>query len=211
MKSISKREIILIVAIIFLISGAVYYMYYFEPKKETIEETNMLIEQKQVRVLSMESAIGQIDNIKEQIAVLEEEIGKQTEDIPKGISQPLQLVEITNIMNQKCESLVISFDQGAQTFENYQKNTVKLNFSTDYEKLLQILDEFEELCMTNQISTMSILYTEDVLTYYTAVLEGYYLVVGITVEFYSFYEDENAEPIEKQTFENSAIEYKKSI
>ncbi len=205
---ISKKETIFIVLILFLISAAAYYVYFLTPTLEDIDNLNIAIEQKQFKILSMQTAIDQIDSIKNEIAVLEAELEKQAENIPSGISQPLQLVAITNILNGKSDKLVISFNQSSNDYENYQKNTVDLSFSTTYENLLLILEDFDNLSMTNQVVTMNIQLAEELMTYYTGVLNGNYIIVGISIEFYSFYADENAEPLEKQPFEDSPIEYK---
>ena len=205
---ISKKETILIVAILFVISAAAYYVYFLTPTLEDIDNLSIAIEQKQFKILSMQTAIDQIDNIKNEIAVLEAELEKQAENIPSGVSQPLQLVAVTNILNGKSDNLVISFNQRGNTYDNYQKNIVDLSFSTTYENLLLIFEDFDNLSMMNQIVTMNIQLAEDLLTYYTGVLNGNYIIVGISIEFYSFYADEDAEPLEKQPFEDSPIEYK---
>ena len=205
---ISKKETILIVAILFVISAAAYYVYFLTPTLEDIDNLSIAIEQKQFKILSMQTAIDQIDNIKNEIAVLEAELEKQAENIPSGVSQPLQLVAVTNILNGKSDNLVISFNQSGNTYDNYQKNIVDLSFSTTYENLLLIFEDFDNLSMMNQIVTMNIQLAEDLLTYYTGVLNGNYIIVGISIEFYSFYADEDAEPLEKQPFEDSPIEYK---
>ena len=202
---ISKKEIIWIVAFIFVVTGIVYWAYYLSPAIDEMEQIELSINQKQIKILSMQNAIGQIDTIKNEIAVLEAEIEKQSEDIPKGVSLPLQLVEMTNVFNGKCSDLVISFEQSTATYDDYQKNSAHLSFQTSYEQLLAILNEFEELGMANQIVKMNLAYTSDILSYYTAVLEGYYLVVNTTVEFYSFYAPSDAEPLEKQPFEDSPV------
>ena len=61
---ISKKETILIVAILFVISAAAYYVYFLTPTLEDIDNLSIAIEQKQFKILSMQTAIDQIDNIK---------------------------------------------------------------------------------------------------------------------------------------------------
>lgn len=205
---ISKRETVLIIFIIFAISAAAYYFYYLVPTLETIDKTAQSIEQKQIQVLSMQSQIQQIDSVYAEIQQLEQQIAEDTADIPVGVSQPLQLVEITRILNGKTDYPTISFGQAVNTYETYQVNIADVAFVTTYENLLQILNEFNQLTMINQIVDMSAAYTEDPLTYYTAILDGYYLAVQMSIEFYSFYEPANAEPLGEQPFEDSPIEYK---
>lgn len=205
---ISKRETILIVSIIFLISAAAYYIYFLTPTIEEIDDLAIAIEQKQLKILSMQTAIDQIDNVKNEIAELEAELEKQSENIPRGISQPIQLVSVSNIMNSKCDYLIIGFNPGAEEYENYQKNIVDMSFATTYEELLLILEEFKALSMTNQIAKMNITFQGNPQSYYTGILEGNYLIVGMSAEFYSFYSDPDAEPIGEQSFEDGIIEYK---
>lgn len=205
---ISKRETILIIFIIFAISAAAYYFYYLVPTMDTIEETALSIEQKQIQLLSMQSQIQQIESINQEIEELERQIAEDTADIPVGVSQPLQLVEITRILNARTDFPTISFGQALNTFETYQINAADVAFVTTYENLLQILNEFKQLSMTNQVVDMSISYTEDPLTYYTAVLDGYYLAVQMTIEFYSFYKTPDTAPLGQQPFEDSPVEYK---
>ena len=205
---ISKRETILIVVIIFIISAAAYYVYFLTPTLKSIDNLAISIEQKQFRILSMLTAIDQIDNVKNEITNLEAELDKQSENIPSGISQPLQLVALTNIMNSKSDHLVIIFNQSLHEFENYQKNIVDISFSTTYGNLLLIFDDFKNLNMANQVVDMNVLLSQDLLTYYTGVLQGNYLLVGMSIEFFSFYKDPSAGPLERQPFEDSPIEYK---
>lgn len=205
---ISKRETILIVFVIFAISAAAYYFYYLVPTMTTINETAQSIEDKQIQVLSMQSQIQQINSIYEEIDVLEQQIAEDTSDIPIGVSQPLQLVEITRILNGKTDRPTISFGQSLNTYETYQVNIADLAFVTTYENLLQILNEIKQLTMTNQVVDMSVSYTQDPLTYYTAVLDGYYLAVQMSIEFYSFYKTPDTEPLGQQPFEDSPVEYK---
>lgn len=205
---ISKRETILIVFVIFAISAAAYYFYYLVPTMATIEETALSIEDKQIQVLSMQSQIQQIDIINQEIEDLQQQIAEDTSDIPVGVSQPLQLVEITRILNDKTDYPSISFAQAVNTYETYQINIADIAYVTTYENLLQILNEFKQLSMTNQIVDMSVSYTEDPLTYYTAVLDGYYLAVQMSIKFYSFYKTPSTEPLGQQPFEDSPVEYK---
>lgn len=205
---ITRKEIMWLVVVIFGISIAAYYLYFLSPTLDKIDTLKVTIEQKQMRILSMQTSIDQIDNIKNEIAVMEAELEKQSENIPEGISQPLQLVAVTNILNGKCSSTVIGFNQNEQEYENYQKNVVELSFSSSYENLLLILQEFQDLSMLNQIVSLNIQLTPDLLTYYTGILEGNYLLVGMSVEFYSFYAVEGTPPLEKQPFEDSPVEYK---
>ena len=205
---ISKRETILIVVIIFAITGAAYYIYYWVPTMDEIEQINMSIEQKQIKIVSMNNAIDQIDTLKEEIKALEELINQQTEDIPEGVSHAHQLVSITNIMNGRGNDISIFFNQSTEAYENYQKNVANVNFSTSYEKLLDILARFKELDMTNQIVKLDVSYSGDATTSYVELLEGYYLSVALNVEYYSFYKPLDAEPPAKENWEYSPIEYK---
>ncbi len=205
--NLSKNQKIVIVLVLFLISAAAYYMYFLSPTLDEIDNLKMSIEQKNYKIQSMKTAIDQIDNVKNEIAVLEAELEEQSENIPEGISLPLQLVSITNIMNSKSDTVVIAFAQTSQEYENYQKNVVDLSFSTTYENLLLILEDFKNLAMKNQVVKMNVTLSQDLLTYYTGILNGNYLLIGVSVEFYSFYSEDGL-PLDKQPFEDSPIEYK---
>jgi|GEM_PF-6679309 len=202
---INRKEAILIVVLLFLISGAVYYYYYLVPTMEEIKTINDAMQENQIKIISMETSISQIDSMKEEIELLEEKIQTDTLTIPKGISQPLQLAEVTNILNDPADSLVVVFDQNSTTFEDYQKNLVDLNFATTYENLLLILEQFRELSMTNQVVTMNVMSMEDPLEFFAELEDGNYLNVGMMVEFYSFYKDPNAEPPLEQEWEVNKI------
>lgn len=208
---ISKKEVIILVSVIFVISAAVYIYYFLMPTLKEIEINDIAIAQKTQKIESMKLDIAKIDSIEEQIALLEDELAVQTRDIPVGISQPLQLAAITSILNEKGDTVNIKFSSSAETFENYQKNIVNVNFATTYEKLLKILDGFSKLYMTNQIVDMRAMYTQDTLEFFTQVSLGNYLIIDMTVEFYSFYSGPGAQPPEKQDFEkNSRITGKKN-
>lgn len=203
-----KNEIILLVVLLFGISGAIYYFYYFVPTNEVISMTNEEILTRTQKIESMKADIAEIDTIKENIRQLEIEIEKQTEDIPIGISQPLQLVEVTDLFNGIGDSLNVLFNQSAQTYDTYQVNVINISFSSTYENLVLALEKFSDISMTNQVVDMNVVYTADTLEYYADVLEGSYLNTDISVEFYSFYAAANAEPLERQDFETYPINNK---
>ncbi|MBN2878045.1 MAG: hypothetical protein JXN65_00235 [Clostridia bacterium] len=203
-----KKELIIVVALIFVVSALAYYGYYLTPALADIDGLNSSIEQKKLKILSMQTAIDEIDNIKNEITTLEAELALQSEDIPRGISLPLQLVDITNVLNDRCRSQLIIFDESNLEFESYQKNEVNLSFVTSYENLRLILNEFQNMPIKNQVVTMSVTLSLDDTVFYSGILNGDYLLVGLNVEFYAFYPDPEAEPLEKQPFEDGPIEGK---
>ncbi|MEX1377331.1 MAG: hypothetical protein AB1Z23_07620 [Eubacteriales bacterium] len=198
---INKKEGILIVLVLFVITFAAYYVYFLTPTLDSINNSKISIEQKNIQIISMQGQIAQIGTLNQQIEELKNEIASKNENIPRGVSEPLQLVEITNILNDNGATLVVVFNNSVEEYENFQKNKVDINFSTDYEHLLYILDSFSALTMANQVVSMDVMYTEDSMDFYSQLKEGYYLNVGFTIEFYSFYEDEDMEVREQQPFE----------
>jgi len=203
-----KKEAIIVVALIFVVSALAYYGYYLTPALTDIDGLNASIEQKKLKILSMQTAIDEIDNIKNEIATLEAELAVQSEDIPRGRSLPLQLVAITNVLNQRCNSQVITFNESNLEFESYLKNTADVSFVASYENLRLILRELQNMPIKNQVVTMSVTQQLSNNIFYSGIVSGDYLLVGLNVEFYAFYPDPEAEPIEKQPFEDGPIEDK---
>ena len=211
---INKKEGILIVVVLFVITFAAYYVYFLMPTLDEISNSRAAIEQKDIQIQSMQAQIGQIPSLNQQIVDIKQQIAANNENIPRGVNEALQLVEIANVFNKASisdkdkpnhKTLVVVFNNSPDGYGNYQKNRVDINFSTDYENLKQILDDFDNLSMENQIVKIDVMNTEDLMDYYSQLLEGFYLSVGLTIEFYTFFEDTEQEAPETQSFESTIV------
>ncbi|MCK5129771.1 MAG: hypothetical protein KAQ68_07955 [Clostridiales bacterium] len=160
MKKLSTKEILLLVLLVFLVSGALYYTYYYRPYQDKMLELDVSIIKNTQRLITLQN---QQQSIIEDTARLNNELlGIEDEllDIPVGVDEPRILVFIEESITDLANSTVIRFSPEVTRTEYFQINEVLISYKTNYENLKIILDKFENAPFRNRVLSMNASYSE---------------------------------------------------
>ena len=88
MRKLTSKEIVLLIVLVFIVSGALYYNYFFRPYQGKMIELDVNINTDNQRLLTLQSQqqsiIRDTEKLNNELAGVEEEFY----DIPEGIDEP---------------------------------------------------------------------------------------------------------------------------
>ena len=165
MRKLTTKEIILLIALVFIVSGALYYNYFFRPNQDKMIDLDLQITTDNQRLLTLQneqqSIIRDTEKLNNELAGVEEEFY----NIPVGIDEPYLLVFIEETLSGLAENSVVHFSPEATLNEYFQTSEINISFDTTYPNLEIILDSFYNAPFRNRVVFLTAAYQspEDIL------------------------------------------------
>jgi hypothetical protein len=202
MRKLTTKEIVLLVALIFIVSGALYYNYFFSPYQEKMIDLEAEIKTNNQRLLTLnneqQSIIIDTEKLQNELAGIQDDLN----NIPTGIDEPMMLVFIEETLTGLAAESSVVFSPETVQNEYYQTSEIKLTFMSTYPNLKTILDGFENAPFRNRIVNINMSYEETAATLGPTVLAAddattedaetqeeetieYYLSVELTINCYT--------------------------
>lgn len=160
MNKLSKKEITLLVTLLFLISGVIYYYYYYVPKEEAITALEYKITENNTRLEALQHQERQTITINQEIEKLRNNPVEAIIDIPRGVDEPELLTLCADAIDEYASSVIYSFNPEVAQFDFFQLKYVEVSCKTSYSDLLEILNNFRNLKWRNKIVSMNINYVK---------------------------------------------------
>jgi len=156
--SISKRERILIFAVIIIAAIGAYYMLYLKPCLDDISALNA-----DVTVLQQEKDDAALQNAQsaqllEDIAKMETDLALYGDTITHTFDQPPVLVYLSDTVNTYADKSTIDFERTEQTEEAglIQRYTITVRMVATYDGLKQLIAALEDAPYLMRISELSL-------------------------------------------------------
>ena len=160
MRKLTTKEIVLLVVLIFIVSGALYYNYFFRPYQEKMIELDVNISTDNQRLLTLQnqqqSLIRDTEKLNNELAGVQEEFY----DIPEGIDEPFMLVFVEETLSGIADESIIGFSPEADINEYYQTSQILIEFETTYPNLKIILDSFYNAPFRNRVVELEAYYQD---------------------------------------------------
>ncbi len=160
MRKLTTKEIVLLIALVFIVSGALYYNYFFTPYMEKMLNLELQISTSNQRLLTLQnqqqSIIRDTEKLNNELAGVEEEF----RNIPQGIDEPDMLVFFEEALNGLAKESTIRFSPETTLNEYYQTSQVLMSFYTTYPNMKIILDTLYNAQFRNRIVYLNISYRE---------------------------------------------------
>lgn len=161
MRKLTTKEIVLLIALVFIVSGALYYNYFYRPYQDKMLDLSTEINTNNQRLLTLQneqqSIIRDTEKLNNELAGVEEEFY----NIPVGIDEPYMLVFIEESLSGLAESSTIRFSSETSLNEYFQTSQILLSFDTTYPNLKVILDSFHSAPFRNRIVYLSSAFKEE--------------------------------------------------
>ncbi len=160
MRKLSTKEILLLIALIFIVSGAVYYNYFFRPYQDKMIDLEVNLTTSNQRLLTLQneqqSIIRDKEKLNNELAGVEEEFF----NIPKGIDEPYMLVFIEETFSGIASKPSVRFAPEVSINEYYQTSQILMSYFTTYPDLEIILDSFYNAPFRNRIIYLNVSFQE---------------------------------------------------
>ncbi len=160
MRKLSTKEIVLLIALVFIVSAALYYNYFFTPYQQKIIDLNFQISTSQQRYMTLQNQQQSIIKDTEKLNAQLEDIKDEFSKVPQGIDEPNMLVFFEETLNGKANNVTIRFSPETTQNEYYQTSKVLMSFYTTYPNLETILDTFYNSKFSNRITGINMTYEE---------------------------------------------------
>ena len=119
MRKLTTKEIVLLIALVFIVSGALYYNYFFKPYQLKIFELDANLSTNTQRYMTLQneqqSIIRDTEKLQNELAGVDADF----QSIPVGIDEPYMLVFIEDALNGTAEDSTISFSTETSVNEYY--------------------------------------------------------------------------------------------
>ncbi len=160
MKKLSLKEIILLVLLIFVVTGALYYNYYFKPYQEEMLELDANIQANKQKLIMLQSQQQAI--IEDKAKLNNELLGIEDDlvNIPVGVDEPKMLVFTEDTLTGLAKNSVINFKTDLISNEYFQTSTILISYQTTYPNLKVILDGFRNAPFRNHIVSLNAEYKQ---------------------------------------------------
>jgi hypothetical protein len=160
MRKLTTKEIVLLIALVFIVSGALYYNYFYTPYQEKLLDLELQIATSNQRLLTLQneqqSIIRDTEKLNNELAGVEEEFY----NIPQGIDEPDMLVFIEETLQGYANSSIVRFLPDISLNQYYQSSQISISFLTTYPNLKIILDTFYNAPFRNRIVYVNLEYQE---------------------------------------------------
>lgn len=155
MRKLTTKEIVLLIALVFIVSGALYYNYFYRPFQDKMLDLDTQINTNNQRLLTLQNEQQSI--VRDTEKLNNELLGVQDnlEDIPVGIDEPLMLVFIEETLSGLATESSYRFTPEIIQNEYFQTSQVAITFKTTYPNLKIILDGFALAPFRNRIVTLN--------------------------------------------------------
>ena len=161
MRKLTTKEIVLLIALVFIVSAALYYNYFFKPYQLKMFELEANLNTNTQRLMTLQneqqSIIRDTEKLQNELAGVDAEF----QAIPVGIDEPYMLVFIEDALNGTADESSISFSTETSVNEYFQTSQVHLAFSTTYPNLKIILDSFYNAPFINRVVMLNTTYQEE--------------------------------------------------
>ena len=161
MRKLTTKEIVLLIALVFIVSAALYYNYFFKPYQLKIFELEANINTNTQRHMTLQneqqSIIRDTEKLQNELAGVDAEF----QSIPVGIDEPYMLVFIEDALSGTAKDSSISFSTETSVNEYFQTSQVRLAFSTTYPELKIILDSFYNAPFINRVVMLNTTYEDE--------------------------------------------------
>jgi septal ring factor EnvC (AmiA/AmiB activator) len=150
---LSRREKILLILVVVLALGAVYYFYFLTPFTKEMTQIQSDIAQKQTEFSTLNMQNGQLKLLDKQIDDLKTQNKELLDKIPTGFDQADLLNFIYDLTKSKSDKTSYIFEQPVDYVKiDCQKAT--LTFNTNYGNLKEILNTLKTCRFNNRIVLM---------------------------------------------------------
>ena len=157
---ISKREKTLLIFVIFLALGALYYFYFLSPFMKEMKDIAAKTTEKETQLQVLNIQNSQLKILDEQIAELQTQNADILKTIPTGYNQPELLVFLYQLIQQNGQKTSYNFEETVDLVK-LDNSKATLHFYTNYEKLKAVLKQLKECRFNNRIITMAVTLEEE--------------------------------------------------
>ncbi|MDF2537651.1 MAG: hypothetical protein K0S76_672 [Herbinix sp.] len=152
---LTKREKVLLLSALIVITAAVFIMYIYLPLTKEINDLQIKSEDLTFQLQDAKTKNRLIIDLEKQITEAKAVMKDKQEDILKIWDQAELLVFVENILNGLCDKESIDFYDAVE-LDNIKAGDVGVKFKTDYNQLKNILANFEEAKYYNTITSLAI-------------------------------------------------------
>lgn len=160
MRKLSTKEIVLLIVLIFVVSGAVYYNYFYRPYQDKMTDLEINLTTSNQRLLTLQneqqSILRDTERLNNELAGVEEEFY----NIPNGIDEPYMLVFLEEAMKGSSSARSVRFSPEVTINEYYQTSEILMSFSTTYPELKIILDSLYNAPFRNRVTYLATTYQD---------------------------------------------------
>ncbi|HZK34731.1 MAG TPA: hypothetical protein VFD33_05415 [Bacillota bacterium] len=147
---LSRRELFLLISVLVIAAGALYYTQFFTPIKEDISTLQDESDELMVQINNLKMQNNRIPALKEDLSTLEQDFEELTTSFLKGWDEPLLLVYLENMIgNTAVKDRTMFYLSDPR--EYYSSGTIDLELTTDYHSLKDIIVELENAPYYNKI------------------------------------------------------------
>lgn len=141
--NISKREKILIFAVVLLALIGGYYLYYLKPCLDEIQTLNADIADKQLQLSASVQEQSQLDQLEAKIADADEQLALFGGSIAQTFDQPPVLVYISETVSTRAQKGAIYFEQPIQIGQ-IERCAITVTMTVTYAGLKTVLNAFSD-------------------------------------------------------------------
>lgn len=152
---LSKRERFLLIFVIILALGVVYYFYCLNPFMNEMKEIKNDIQSKELQLQTLKTQDSALQVLDKQIADLKQQNGDILKKIPTGFSQPELLYFLQKAVGENARKTSFNFELPVDLVK-LDNTKATLSFFTDYTKLKKLLTALKESRFNNRILSLTV-------------------------------------------------------
>lgn len=157
---LSKRELSLLVLMLILAVGALYYTQFYTPMNKQLTDLASRSQNLSIQITDVKSKINNISDIESKINELDHEFNSLKEKFLDGWDEPVLMVYLEDLIGDSAVKSQVDFDRNAPD-ELYNSGTIKLSLNTNYHSFKSIISKLENGLLYNVPSSVYLDYLND--------------------------------------------------
>lgn len=139
---LSKRELALLIIMLVIAAGALYYTQFYTPVSNEIADLKQKADSLAIQVMDAKTKSSKIPEIEAQLETLEQEFVDLTRNFLTGWDEPVLLVHLEDLIGDMAEKTSISLSTG-KAEDYFSDGMLDLTLNTDYNSLKAIINALE--------------------------------------------------------------------
>lgn len=157
--TLSRREKIMIIGGLILVSLTAYIFYFFMPYQSGISDATKRLNgaKSQIGLLNTKKTMSA--QLKNEIASLSDELKGSGSAIPTGVDHASILLYLQGLTDGRAEKVAIAIPKEPELQNGFLLQAVTVDFQTSYSEMLQIIGGLKENKLYNRVTFINAAYT----------------------------------------------------
>lgn len=157
--TLTRRERILIIFGLVLISAVVYVFYFLIPFFNGTGDAMRKISEAQAQIALLNSKVKMSGDLKSEIATLQEQLKGSDASMPEGIDHARILLYLKEVTDSRAADVSVAMPEEPALSGSFQTQAVNLDFRSDYTGFEKIVAALKENKLYNRVTFLNAEYT----------------------------------------------------